>query len=143
MWKHDKVTLNENTPNVTKTAVAAAAALSEFMSYQVPYASRMIIEPNDYAFMHLADATGPIADGSRVVIQVTDSVGRRSQYYADAGYKTFQEEQDVTKKYFFGQHIEVKANWKIKLLAAPVTNGIATATYRFAISCTLVYETLD
>lgn len=139
----EKINLDQNTSGVTKTAVAASAALSEFFSYTVPDKSQIIFNPTDFAYMLLQDGTGAIANTSRVTIEITDPMGRRTRVLADSQYLQFQEIQDITKKFFFGQRVRLPANFILKCKAAPVTNGIATANYAISISATLVYETLD
>jgi len=140
----EKISLTHNTPGVTKTAVAAAAALSETISYTVPDRSQIIFNPTDSIYLYLANATpAEIADSSQIVIERTDPMGRRTRVLADTLYQAFKTLDDATKKKYFGMRVVVPANFVIKVKAAPVTNAIVTASTKFEISCTLVYETLD
>ena len=140
----EKISLTQNTPGVTKTAVAAGAVLSETISYTVPDRSQIIFNPTDNIYLYLANATpAEIADSSQIVIERTDPMGRRTRVLADTLYQAFKTLDDATKKKYFGMRVVVPANFLIKVKAAPVTYAIVTASTKFEISCTLVYETLD
>ena len=140
----EKISLTQNTSGVTLTAVAAAAALSETISYTVPDRSQIIFNPTDFVYLYLANATpAEIADGSRIAVEITDPMGRRSRVLMDSIYAAFKTLDDATKKAYFGMRVVVPADFLIKVKAAPVTNAIVTASDKFVISCTLVYETLD
>ena len=139
----EKIQITGNTSGITSTAVAAGAALSEFLSYTIPNRSQLILNPTDFIALYLADATGEIATQSRVVAAITDPMGRRERVIADSDYTVFKEFQDATKKHYVGQRIVIPADFILKLKCAPVTNSIATANRRLALSATLVYETLD
>ena len=140
----EKISLTQNTSGITLTAVAAAAALSETISYTVPDNSEVIFYPTDNAYLYLANATpAEIANSSRITIEITDPMGRRSRVLADTLYSAFKTVDDATKKKYFGMRVVVPANFVIKVKAAPVTYAIVTASTKFEITCTLVYETLD
>ena len=140
----EKISLTQNTSGMTLTAVAAGAVLSETISYTVPDRSEIIFNPTDNAYLYLANATpAEIADSSRIVVEITDPMGRRSRVLADTLYQAFKTLDDATKKKYFGMRVVVPANFVFKVKAAPVTNAIVTASTKFEISCTLVYETLD
>jgi len=140
----EKISLTHNTPGVVETAVAAGAALSETISYTVPSRSEIVFNPTDSIYLYLANATpAEIADSSQIVVEITDPMGRRSRVLADTLYQAFKTVDDATKKKYFGMRAVVPANFVIKVKAAPVTNAIVTASTKFEISCTLVYETLD
>ena len=137
----EKISLTQNTSGMTKTAVAAAAALSETISYTVPHRSQLILNPTDFAYLDLA-TTAPAA-GSRVTIEITDPMGRRSRVLADTIYSAFATLDDLTRKYYFGMKVAIPANFILKVKIAPVTNPTVVAQMIYAISCTLIYETLD
>ena len=140
----EKVSLTQNTSGITLTAVSAGAALSETISYTVPSRSEIIFNPTDNAYLYLANATPTeIADSSRIVIEVTDPMGRRSRVLHDTLYQAFKTVDDATKKKYFGMRVVVPANFVIKVKAAPVTNAIVTASTKLEITFTLAYETLD
>ena len=137
----EKISLTNNTSGMTKTAVAAAAALAETISYSVPDRSQLIINPTDFAYLVLA-TTAPAAS-SRVVIEITDPMSRRSRVLADTIYSAFATLDDVTKKFYFGMRVVIPADFIVKVKIAPVTNGTVVAQMIYSVSCTLVYETLD
>ena len=137
----EKISLTNNTSGMTKTAVAAGAALSETISYTVPDRSELILNPTDFVYLKLA-ATEP-ADNSRVVIAITDAMGRRERVLADTIYAAFKTLDDATKKFYVGTRVAIPADFLIKVKIAPVTNGTVVAQMIYAISATLVYETLD
>ena len=140
----EKISLTHNTPGMVETAVAAGAVLSETISYTVPSRSEIVFNPTDSIYLYLANATpAEIADSSQIVVEITDPMGRRSRVLADTLYQAFKTVDDATKKKYFGMRAVVPANFVIKVKAAPVTNAIVTASTKFEISCTLVYETLD
>ena len=140
----EKVSLTQNTSGITLTAVSAGTALSETISYTVPSRSEIIFNPTDNAYLYLANATPTeIADSSRIVVEITDPMSRRSRVLADTLYQAFGTIDDATKKKYFGMRVVVPANFVIKVKAAPVTNAIVTASTKLEITCTLAYETLD
>lgn len=139
----ERINVTQLTPAVVATAVAAADPLSECFAYSAPERSQLVINPQDWAGMWLGDGVGEIADASRVVIQVADPMGRRTRVLADGEYVMFTELQDSALKFYFQQRVVVPANFQLRILVAPVTNGVAVANARFTISCDMIYETLD
>lgn len=139
----EKINITQLTPGVVATAVAAGDPLSECFAYSVPERSQVVINPSDWAGMVLQDGVGAIDADSRVVIQVADPMGRRTRVLADGEYVMFTELQDAALKFYFQQRVVIPANFQLRILVAPTTNGVAPANARFTVSCNLVYETLD
>ena len=61
----------------------------------------------------------------------------------DTIYAAFKTLDDATKKFYVGTRVAIPADFLIKVKIAPVTNGTVVAQMIYAISATLVYETLD